>query len=110
VDSQAASTSISPSGVWLYPSVPMAVTAEMSIELETLAINLLTPLTRARDYRAAVGVTLQAREEAGEPVLRGMFADRAVAGLVIAALNDPGMGSPRVLAFKAAHSVRAHLK
>jgi hypothetical protein len=35
----------------------MAVTPGMSIELETLAMNLLTPLTRRRDYRAAVGVT-----------------------------------------------------
>jgi hypothetical protein len=29
----------------------------MTLELQTLAINLLTPLTRERDYRAAVGVT-----------------------------------------------------
>jgi hypothetical protein len=35
----------------------MAVTSVMSIELETLAINLLTPMTRQRDFRAAVGVT-----------------------------------------------------
>lgn len=46
-----------PQRVWLYPSVPIAVTPRMSIELETLAINLSTPLTRQRDYRAAVGVT-----------------------------------------------------
>ena len=46
-----------PQRVWLYPSVPIAVTPGMSIELETLAINLLTPLTRERDYRAAMGVT-----------------------------------------------------
>jgi hypothetical protein len=46
-----------PQRVWLHPSVPMAVTPGMSIELETLAINLLTPLTRRRDYPAAVGVT-----------------------------------------------------
>ena len=46
-----------PQRVWLYPSVPMAVTPVMSIELQTLAINLLTPLTRRRDYCAAVGVT-----------------------------------------------------
>jgi hypothetical protein len=46
-----------PQRVWLYPAVPMAVTPVMSIELETLAINLLTPLTRQRNYRAAVGVT-----------------------------------------------------
>ena len=43
--------------IWLCPSVPMAVTPVMTLELETLAINLLTPLTRERDYRAAVGVT-----------------------------------------------------
>ena len=43
--------------IWLSPSVPMAVTPVMTLELETLAINLLTPLTRERDYRAAVGVT-----------------------------------------------------
>ena len=43
--------------IWLDPSVPMAVTPVMTLELETLAINLLTPLTRDRDYPAAVGVT-----------------------------------------------------
>jgi len=46
--------------VWLdplYPSVPMAVTPAMSIELETLATNMLTLLTCQRDYRAAMGVT-----------------------------------------------------
>jgi hypothetical protein len=43
--------------IWLSPSVPMALTPVMTLELQTLAINLLTPLTRERDYRAAVGVT-----------------------------------------------------
>ena len=43
--------------IWLHPSVTMAVTPVMTLELQTLAINLLTPLTRERDYRAAVGVT-----------------------------------------------------
>jgi hypothetical protein len=57
VDSQGRQHFNFPQRVWLYPSVPMAVTPGMSIELETLAINLLTPLTRRRDYRAAVGVT-----------------------------------------------------
>ena len=46
-----------PQRIWPYPSVPMAVTPVMSIKLETLAINLLTPLTRQCDCRAAVGVT-----------------------------------------------------
>jgi hypothetical protein len=46
-----------PQRVWLYPSVPMGVTPGMSIKLEMLAINLLTPVTGRRDYRAAVGVT-----------------------------------------------------
>ncbi len=57
VDSQGRQHFNFPQRVWLYPSVPMAVTPIMSIELETLAINLLTPLTRERDYPAAVGVT-----------------------------------------------------
>jgi hypothetical protein len=43
--------------IWLYPCVQMAVTPVMSLELKTLAVNLLTPLTRERDYPAAVGVT-----------------------------------------------------
>jgi hypothetical protein len=43
--------------IWLSPSVKMAVTPVMTIALETLAINLLTPMTRERDYPAAVGVT-----------------------------------------------------
>ena len=46
-----------PQRVWVYPSAPIAVTPGMSIEFKTLAINLLTPLTRERDYRAAMGVT-----------------------------------------------------
>jgi len=46
-----------PQRVWLYSLVPMAVTPGMSIELETLAINLLTWLTQERDYRAAMGIT-----------------------------------------------------
>lgn len=57
VDSQGRQHFNFPQRVWLYPSVPMAVTPGMSIELETLAINLLTPMTRQRDYPAAVGVT-----------------------------------------------------
>jgi hypothetical protein len=43
--------------IWLYPSVQMAFTPMMSLELKTLAVNLLTPLTRERDYSAVVGVT-----------------------------------------------------
>ncbi len=46
-----------PQRIWLHTYAPMAVTPGMSLELEALAINLLTPLTRERDYRAAVGVT-----------------------------------------------------
>jgi hypothetical protein len=46
-----------PQRIWLYPSVQMAVTPMMSIELETLAVNLLTPLTRERDCPTLVGVT-----------------------------------------------------
>lgn len=57
VDPQGGQHFNSPRRVWPSPSVPMAVTPGMSIELETLAIYLLTPLTRERDYRAAVGVT-----------------------------------------------------
>jgi hypothetical protein len=43
--------------IWLYPSVQMALTPMMSRELRTLAVNLLTPVTRERDYSALVGVT-----------------------------------------------------
>lgn len=46
-----------PQRVWLRASVDMAVTPVMTLALETLAINLLTHLTRERDYRAAVGFT-----------------------------------------------------
>ena len=48
-----------PQRVWLYPCVPMAVTPVMSIDLESPAINLPTPLKRQRDYRAAVGITFK---------------------------------------------------
>jgi hypothetical protein len=43
--------------VWLDASVQMACTRGYSLALETLALNLLTMATRARDYRAAVGIT-----------------------------------------------------
>ncbi|HEY6451466.1 MAG TPA: hypothetical protein VIX87_02585 [Steroidobacteraceae bacterium] len=43
--------------IWLHPSVDMAVTPVMTVALETLAINLLTRLTRKRDCFAAVGLT-----------------------------------------------------
>lgn len=43
--------------IWLRPRVAMAVTPVMTIALETLAINLLTHLTRERDCPVAVGVT-----------------------------------------------------
>jgi hypothetical protein len=43
--------------VWLDASVQMACTRGYSLALETLALNLLTMVTRTRDYRAAVGLT-----------------------------------------------------
>ncbi|MGH9643509.1 MAG: hypothetical protein ACRD3Q_13930 [Terriglobales bacterium] len=43
--------------IWLHPAVDMAVTPVMTVALETLAINLLTRLTRKRDCCAAVGLT-----------------------------------------------------
>jgi hypothetical protein len=43
--------------VWLRAEVEMAVTPVMTVALETLAINLLTQVTRRRDYAAAVGTT-----------------------------------------------------
>lgn len=43
--------------IWLHPSVAMAVTPVMTVALETLAVNLLTRLTRERDCHAAVGLT-----------------------------------------------------
>lgn len=43
--------------VWLDASVQMACTSAYSTALATLAVNLLTYATRARDYRAAVGLT-----------------------------------------------------
>jgi hypothetical protein len=43
--------------IWLRPSIPMSMTPVMTTALRTLAVNLLTGMTRERDYRAAVGVT-----------------------------------------------------
>lgn len=43
--------------VWLQPQVEMAVTPVPTVALETLAVNLLTEVTRERDYVAAVGAT-----------------------------------------------------
>jgi hypothetical protein len=43
--------------VWLQPQVEMAVTPVLTVALETLAVNLLTEVTRERDYVAVVGVT-----------------------------------------------------
>jgi len=48
-----------PQRIWLDPTIAMAVTPVQTIALETLAINLLTFMTRERDYRAGVGVTSQ---------------------------------------------------
>jgi len=42
-----------PQRIWLDPTIAMAVTPVQTIALETLAINLLTFLTRERDYRAS---------------------------------------------------------
>jgi hypothetical protein len=43
--------------VWLRASVDMAVTPVLTMALETLAVNLLTHMTRRHDCSAAVGVT-----------------------------------------------------
>jgi hypothetical protein len=43
--------------IWLRPQVEMAVTSIMTVALETLAVNLLTQVTRDRNCPAAVGVT-----------------------------------------------------
>jgi hypothetical protein len=43
--------------VWLQPQVEMAVTPVPTVALETLAVNLLTEVTRERDYAAVVGIT-----------------------------------------------------
>jgi hypothetical protein len=43
--------------IWLQPQVEMAVTAVMTVALETLAVNLLTQVTRERDFAAPVGIT-----------------------------------------------------
>lgn len=43
--------------IWLRPQVEMAVTSVRTVALETLAVNLLTLVTRERDWAAAVGVT-----------------------------------------------------
>jgi hypothetical protein len=43
--------------VWLQPQVEMAVTPVPTVALETLAVNLLTEVTRERDYVAVIGVT-----------------------------------------------------
>ena len=46
-----------PQRIWLEARVEMAVTPVPTVALETLAVNLLTEVTRERDYVAAVGVT-----------------------------------------------------
>jgi hypothetical protein len=43
--------------VWLQPQVEMAVTPVPTVALATLAVNLLTEVTRERDYAAVVGIT-----------------------------------------------------
>lgn len=43
--------------VWLDTTVQMAHTSVYSVALKTLAVNLLTLVTRKRDYQAAVGLT-----------------------------------------------------
>ena len=43
--------------IWLRPQVEMAVTSIMTVALETLAVNLLTQVTRDRNFPAAVGIT-----------------------------------------------------
>lgn len=43
--------------IWLLPQVEMAVTPVLTIALETLAVNLLTLVSRRRDAPAAVGIT-----------------------------------------------------
>jgi len=43
--------------VWLQPQIEMAVTPVPTVALETLAVNLLTEVTRERNYVAAVGIT-----------------------------------------------------
>jgi hypothetical protein len=43
--------------IWLRPQVEMAVTPVMTVALETLAVNLLSEVTRRRDCAAAVGLT-----------------------------------------------------
>jgi hypothetical protein len=43
--------------VWLDASVQMAYTRVYSVALKTLAVNLLTLVTRKRDFQAAVGFT-----------------------------------------------------
>jgi hypothetical protein len=43
--------------VWLQPQVEMAVTAIMTLALETLAVNLLTEVTRERNCLVPVGIT-----------------------------------------------------
>jgi hypothetical protein len=45
--------------IWLDPAISMEFTAVQTTALETLAVNLLTLVTRERDCRAAVGVTSQ---------------------------------------------------
>ena len=43
--------------VWLQSQVEMAITPVPTVALETLAVNLLTEVTRDRDYAAVVGTT-----------------------------------------------------
>jgi hypothetical protein len=43
--------------IWLRPQIEMAVTPVLTVALETLAVNLLTEVTRRRDYTVAIGQT-----------------------------------------------------
>ncbi len=43
--------------IWLHREVEMAMTPVMTLALETLAVNLLSRVTRERDQAAAIGAT-----------------------------------------------------
>lgn len=45
--------------IWLDPAISMEFTTVQTTALETLAVNLLTLVTRERDCRTAVGITSQ---------------------------------------------------
>src|ERR1700733_9088565 len=63
-----------PQQLWLRPWVPMAVTPGMSLELETLTINLLMRVTCQRGYGASMGLTSKRVRRSASRLFAGLLA------------------------------------